>query len=156
MQVFMDHIFTAPPTFPVLKGLQLNLAHLYYRFRRIEDSASEDQLQLCLHLLIGGLTVFVSKDFTLDIYHNEFLVGLTEHFWRSPSVAIFAATYLGLTSVSTGGDFVGSPFLLSRWLHVHFPRLDPAKTDLIEERIYFLSSISINIFTPSTPFCRKH
>ena len=156
MQVFMDHIFTAPPTFPVLNGRRLNLAHLYYSFRRIEDSASEDQLQICLHLLIGGLTVFVSKDFTLDVYHTEFLVGLTEHFWHSPSVAILAATYLGLTSVSTGGDFVDSPFLLSGWLHVHFPRLEPAKTDLIEERICFLSSASINIFTPSTPFCRKH
>ena len=64
--------------------------------------------------------------------------------------------YLGLTSVSTGGDFVGSPFLLSRWLHVHFSRLESVKPNLIEERICFLSSASINIFTPSTPFCRKH
>ena len=80
---------------------------------------------MCLHLLIGGLTVFVSRDFSLDVYHTEFLIGLTEHFWHSPSVAIHAATYLGLTSVSIEGDFVGSPFLLSRWLHVHFPRLEP-------------------------------
>ena len=80
MQMFMDRIFTAPPNFSVIKGCRLNLAHLYYSFHRIEDSASTDQLWICLHLLIGGLTVFVSKDFSLDIYHAEFLVGLTEHF----------------------------------------------------------------------------
>ena len=100
--------------------------------------------------------MFVSRDFSLDVYHTEFLIGLTELFWCSPSVAILAATYLGLTSVSTGGDFVGSPFLLSKWLQVHFPRLGPARTYLTEERVCSLSSAPIDIFAPSTPFYHKH
>ena len=155
MQTFVDRIFTIPPTFPVIKGRRLNLAHLYFSFWQIEDSASQDQLLVCLHLLIGGLTLFVTKDFSLDVYHTEFLIGLTEHLWRSPSVAILAATYLGLTSVSTGGDFVGSPFLLSKWLQVHFPRLGPVKTDLIEERVCSLSAAPIDISAPSTSLSHK-
>ena len=42
MQTFIDHVFTIPPTFLVLKGRWLKLAHLYHSFRQVEDSASED------------------------------------------------------------------------------------------------------------------
>ena len=113
-------------------------------------------MQVCLHLLIGGLTMFVSKGFTLYVYHTKFLVGLIECFWCSPSVAILAATYLGLTSVATGGDFVGSPFLLSKWLHLHFPRIEPAKSNFIEERVCLLSSAPVVVFARSTQFGHKH
>ena len=143
MQTLIARVFTAPSTYPVLKGRRLNLVYLYYSFLRIQDSASEDQLQVCLHLLIEGLTIFISKGFTLDVYHMKFLVGLTERFWCSPSVAILAATYLGLTSVATGGEFVGSPFLLSKWLDLHFSRIDPAKSNFIEERVCLLSSAPV-------------
>ena len=61
MKMFMDHIFTAPPTFLVIKGHQLNLVQLYYSFRRIEDSTSKDQLWTCLHLLTPGPSLTESE-----------------------------------------------------------------------------------------------
>ena len=44
----------------------------------------------------------------------------------------------------------------SRWLQVHFLRLGPARTDLIEERVCSLTSAPIDIFAPSTPSYHKH
>ena len=71
-------------------------------------------------------------------------------------MAILVAAYIGLTSVATGGDFVGSPFLLSKWLHIHFPKIEPAKTNFIEERVCLLSSAPVSVYTRSMPYGRKH
>ena len=71
-------------------------------------------------------------------------------------MAILAATYIGLTSVATGGDFMGSPFLLSRWLRTHLSRIGPVKTNFIEEWVCLLSSAPISVYTRSIPYGHKH
>ena len=51
---------------------------------------------------------------------------------------------------------MGSPFPLSKWLHIHFPKIEPAKTNFIEERVYLLSSAPISVYTRSMPYGHKH
>ena len=42
MSTLLTRVFTAPPTYPVLKGRWFDLAYLYYSFLRIQDSISKD------------------------------------------------------------------------------------------------------------------